>query len=534
MWAGFTALVNQQAAASGRPAVGFINPAVYAIGSGANYTSAFHDITTGNNTSRSSPTKFYAVAGYDLCTGWGTPNGQNLINALANPEALQITPTTGFTSMGGVGGPFTMTSENFSLTNVGTNCLTWTLSNTSLWLNASISGGTLAAGGPATNVVVSLNSAASNLAVGTYSATIWFTNLNDNAGQSRLFSLAVISPPAITQQPTNQAVLDGATAIFTVEAAGGLPLFYQWQVQQQQSDRWRQHLGFHDHQLDHQPGLLADEGSYNIIVSNTAGVAVSSNALLTITASKPVIVQEPADETVVVKGAAQFTVAAVGTKPFAYQWSFNQTNLDGMTNATLTLTDVQFDQAGAYAVVITNIYGSTQSSNANLMVIPCDPAPSGLVAWWPAGSNAADIIGGNNGILENGTGFSNGEVGQAFNLNGINNFVLVNAASPTWDVGQGSGFTIEGWIDPMNWANQCSSPTTKGCWEQPAVLMWGPRSPLIRVAREVFLPMSKTPLIQTTHFIPATEWSPPVSGNTSPWSMISPPASLPSIIMEQW
>ena len=75
------------------------------------------------------------------------------------------------------------------------------------------------------------------------------------------------------------------------------------------------------------------------------------------------------------------------------------------------------------------------------------------MAWWQAEGNAADIIGGNNGILENGTGFSNGEVGQAFNLNGINNFVLVNAASPTWDVGQGSGFTIEGWIDPMNSAN---------------------------------------------------------------------------------
>src|SRR5208283_60155 len=50
LWAGFTALVNQQAATSGKPTVGFINPAVDAIGSGVNYPSAFHDITTGNNT----------------------------------------------------------------------------------------------------------------------------------------------------------------------------------------------------------------------------------------------------------------------------------------------------------------------------------------------------------------------------------------------------------------------------------------------------------------------------------------------------
>jgi subtilase family serine protease len=86
LWAGFTALVNQQAAAGGRPTIGFINPTVYAIGMGTNYTSCFHDITTGNNTSPSSPDKFYAVAGYDLCTGWGTPAGQNLINALAGPS----------------------------------------------------------------------------------------------------------------------------------------------------------------------------------------------------------------------------------------------------------------------------------------------------------------------------------------------------------------------------------------------------------------------------------------------------------------
>ena len=89
LWAGFMALVNQQTALGGNLPVGFINPAVYAIGkSNANYTSIFHDITTGNNFSSSSPTKFPAVSGYDLCTGWGTPTGTNLINALATPATV--------------------------------------------------------------------------------------------------------------------------------------------------------------------------------------------------------------------------------------------------------------------------------------------------------------------------------------------------------------------------------------------------------------------------------------------------------------
>ena len=51
LWAGFTALVNQQAIANGRPVLGFINPTLYAIAQTTNYNSTLHDIITGNNTS---------------------------------------------------------------------------------------------------------------------------------------------------------------------------------------------------------------------------------------------------------------------------------------------------------------------------------------------------------------------------------------------------------------------------------------------------------------------------------------------------
>ncbi len=93
LWAGFTALVNQQAAAQGKPNVGFINPAVYALGKGpyATYASCFHDITTGNNFNSSSPNKYSATTGYDLCTGWGTPKGITLINYLAGTGTNDFT-----------------------------------------------------------------------------------------------------------------------------------------------------------------------------------------------------------------------------------------------------------------------------------------------------------------------------------------------------------------------------------------------------------------------------------------------------------
>jgi uncharacterized repeat protein (TIGR01451 family) len=95
LWAGYTALINQQAVLSGNPTVGFLNPAIYAIGKGTNYALDFHDVTAGNNTNAAVANKYFAVAGYDLCTGWGTPNGTNLINALA--------PLTYFTSITNAG-----------------------------------------------------------------------------------------------------------------------------------------------------------------------------------------------------------------------------------------------------------------------------------------------------------------------------------------------------------------------------------------------------------------------------------------------
>ena len=191
LWAGLTALMNQQAAAAGKPSVGFLNPGIYAIGASANYTASFHDITSGDNTWSSSPNKFYAVPGYDLCTGWGTPAGQNLIDALAGtPDALVITPASGFAARGAAGGPFDVTNQNFLLANSSAASLDWMLANTSLWLDISPDSGTLAAGDQ-TTVAANLNSAAYNLAVGTYSANVWFTNQTTGAAQLRQFTLLV-------------------------------------------------------------------------------------------------------------------------------------------------------------------------------------------------------------------------------------------------------------------------------------------------------------------------------------------------------
>jgi sugar lactone lactonase YvrE len=152
-------------------------------------------------------------------------------------DALLITPETGFTAASGcVGRPFSITNATFSLTNIGIAPLNWSLANTSLWLDASPSGGELTPGGGADTVTVSLNSNAYSLTQGNYSATVWFTNLSDGVGQSRQFSLT-IGLPIITAEPTNQTVMAGGTATFSVTVSATCPstyntnqFTYQWQL----------------------------------------------------------------------------------------------------------------------------------------------------------------------------------------------------------------------------------------------------------------------------------------------------------------
>ena len=85
--AAVVALLNQ---AHGRP-VGFLNSAIYQLAASSSYSSAFHDITVGNNSDtngQSGVDGFTAGTGYDLATGWGTPNVTSFIAGLNTVCAL--------------------------------------------------------------------------------------------------------------------------------------------------------------------------------------------------------------------------------------------------------------------------------------------------------------------------------------------------------------------------------------------------------------------------------------------------------------
>jgi subtilase family serine protease len=213
MWAGYLALVNQQAVANGNKAVGFINPSLYTIGAGSSYDSDFHDITSGGN-------GFSATTGYDLATGWGSPNGSGLINALAGTSS---TPS------------FTISASPASVSVVqgsnGTSTITTAVSG---GFDAAVA---LSASGQPTGVTVSFNpssiaapgagtstmtiTVATTTATGTYPITV--TGTGGGVTQTTTVSLTVTasgtSDFTMSASPTGITVARNRTGTSTITTA---------------------------------------------------------------------------------------------------------------------------------------------------------------------------------------------------------------------------------------------------------------------------------------------------------------------------
>jgi subtilase family serine protease len=180
MWAGYIALVNQQLASVGKGPIGFINPTIYAQNANAStYAADFHDIKSGTSGS------FSAVTGFDLVTGWGSPN-TGLIDALTGGGTQQ-----GTFSLSGTGATVTQGSNGTSTITVtvnGTLSSGVTLSASGLPSGVTPAFGTNPVNGSGTSVLTF--TATSTATTGTFSITVTGTT-SDGTTETTPVSLTV-------------------------------------------------------------------------------------------------------------------------------------------------------------------------------------------------------------------------------------------------------------------------------------------------------------------------------------------------------
>jgi hypothetical protein len=178
-----------------------------------------------------------------------------------------------------------------------------------------------------------------------------------------LFSTA---PPVITVPPQNQSPTVGTSVTFSVAAAGA-PLSYFWRRNNVNIP------GANSSTYTTNNVQLANSGDqFSCLVSNVNGTAVSASAILTVLPGQPpAITSQPASLTVAAGNSASFSITATSTVPITYFWKRSNAFIPGAASSSYTTNNVQQSDSGAqFSCLVSNVFGTTQSSNAVLTVTP--------------------------------------------------------------------------------------------------------------------------------------------------------------------
>lgn len=211
MWAGYIALVNQQLVANGKSTIGFLNPTIYQQNVGSQYAADFHDITSGTSGSYS------AVTGYDLVTGWGSPNS-GLIAALTGSSqtsgfSLSASPASVSVAQGSAGST-TITS---TVSGGFDSAVSLSASGQPSGVTVSFSPSSITGTGSSTMNI----SVASSVAAGTYNITV--SGTSGSTVETTTVSLTVTGTTAgysLSASPASLTIARGGSGSSTITVSG--------------------------------------------------------------------------------------------------------------------------------------------------------------------------------------------------------------------------------------------------------------------------------------------------------------------------
>jgi kumamolisin len=214
MWAAYIALANEQLVNNGDKTLGFIDPTIYPLALSSSYNADFHDITSGTSGSYS------AEVGYDLVTGWGSPNGVALINALA-PTATSPTYSLSATSVSIVQGSSGTSTVTSTVEDGFDSAVTLSVSGLPTGVTYTFNPTSITGSGTSSLALT----VASTTATGSYTVTV--SGTGGSITQTTTFTLTVTAPVTggftISVSPTSGSLNEGQSgyAVVTVTATGG-------------------------------------------------------------------------------------------------------------------------------------------------------------------------------------------------------------------------------------------------------------------------------------------------------------------------
>lgn len=171
--------------------------------------------------------------------------------------------------------------------------------------------------------------------------------------------------PFITQQPDDVVTVEGQTVSFQVKAQGTPVLQYQWKR------NGTAIAGATAATLTLPSVTRADNlALFSAVVANGLGSLETRQAQLQVGAQQtpPVISLQPLGGTASIGQSFTIQVSATGTPPLRYQWRKNAVSIPGATQASLSFTNIQATDAGAYSVVVSNDAGSVTSADAVIVI----------------------------------------------------------------------------------------------------------------------------------------------------------------------
>jgi kumamolisin len=383
MWAGYIALANQQAASSGNSTIGFINPTIYAQNITSAYATDFHDITSGTSGSYS------AVTGYDLVTGWGSPNGTGLINALAptsqTPAFTLAASPTSVSVVVGSSGTSTITT---TVSGGFDSAVVLTAAGQPTGVTVSFSPTSIAAPGSGTSTATL--AVASTTTTGTYTITVSGTGGGITHTAAITLTVTAAATPAFTlsASPTSVSVVQGGSGTSTITTAvsggfdaavgltaSGMPTG----VTAAFSPTSIAAPGSGSSKLTLTVASTAATGTSTITVTGTGGgITHTATVTLTVTAATTgtyTISVSPTSgyldqgqsgyAVVTIRGSGGFdsavALSAIGI-PSGVTGSFSPTSITGSGTSDFTLSVSRTAPTGTFPITITGTSGSASHS----------------------------------------------------------------------------------------------------------------------------------------------------------------------------